>query len=125
MKPAQLEYLKNRLYYICDKKEGELHKKYQIPRKRLSAKQKIRMIRNGTVKMNSNKKINKIFDDSYCFSVPLEDVWDFSAYEQEAGFEPEYHKKMKQMKTAKQAIMDEVMLGSESEALKMLKKFES
>ena len=118
MNQTQKKYAMERLSEIRNKKFYKIDTKFGVPAVGLAWSEKIKLIRAGKVKLKGGKIQNYI---AFC------EGWNWGKYDKST---PAQAKKLKAKSAANQALAtaydkcrDEVMLGDEEKAVKLIQEF--
>ena len=118
MNQTQREYLRERIRNITNSKVSKLEAKYTTKGIAVTNKAKWGLILDRTVKPKKSAKIN-----TYHTSYYLEDLYDFSEYEDKVD-----NKKLKpalaKLRAKSQDVRDRAMLGDCDQAIKLLAELE-
>jgi len=122
MNQQKLKYCMKRAEDIYYDNREKLKDKYRIPEVKLSTYEKSELIRSGKVNLKSRKELGKL-SDGWGYHQELSVIFDFSKHENPAGMKPEYEKAKEKLKIQYQTLLDELVLGDEDEAKKLLEAF--
>ena len=120
MKATEKNYAIARVSELCRDKIGAVPN----PVKSLSRTDKLELIASGRVKLKTKKEIMGL--TAHRYGTPdIDDVFNFSKFEvpcEKAKLE--YDNKLAEIRRKAQSVKDEIMLGDEQRALKLLREFE-
>jgi len=117
MNQLQVKYARQRAEAIYNDKRKDLEAKHRIGGVQLNIKQRLKAVVNGEITITEPAAHQGPHQWYYqiSFNAEKQPSFDNDAYEAEG----------KKLKTSFNALMDELMLGDNQEALKLLKAFEA
>ena len=119
MNKDQRKYALVRIADITRRKVQEAEERLTTPAVSLDAKEMLRLIRDGKVKM-----CEFIDPGRYYLRDRLRDVFDFSAHESKKSVDPALDEKIARIRQQAAQIEDEIMLGDATEALDKISQFD-
>lgn len=116
MNTTQMKYALARVGEVAARKTRELQDALTTPAKDITEKERAELVRSGKVKLHSHITAISSYAD-------VVNVFDFSKYTHGKIISPEFTKEAGDIATQADRIRDQIMLGDESVAMKLLEAF--